>query len=140
MKWQRALLVGCGGLFLMCLALPFIPYLLRVGQASLARQRWQQNGVDDYTFIVIRNCFCENAGAHKLIVQNGTVTAVELVSGIAGPASLSLTPTDYAFFTVDAMLAQAENDARRSWGVPWFSVLNIEYDPTYGYVTRYQSD
>jgi hypothetical protein len=41
---------------------------------------------------------------------------------------------------VEAMLSQAEAVARRSWGVPWLSVLNIEYDANYGYVTRYHSD
>jgi uncharacterized protein DUF6174 len=143
MKWQRYLPVGCAGMFLVYLTLPFVPYFLRIGQASLARQHWLpfgKNGADDYTLIVSHNCFCENAGQHKLTVQNGAVTAVEIVGGTLGPASLSLIPADYAFLTVDAMLSQAENVARISWGVPWFSALSIDYDPTYGYVTRYNSD
>lgn len=141
MKWRPVILVGCGGMLLLCIALPFIPYFWRVGQASVARQRWEQMGADDYTVIVGRYCFCPEVGEYQLTVQNGSVTTVERVGSALGSASgAPLVPADFSSLTVEAMLAHAETAARRSWDVPWFGLVSIDYDPTYGYVTHYTSD
>lgn len=141
MKWRRVVLAGCGGLLLLCLALPFIPYGWRVGQAAVARQRWEQNGAQNYTLIVSSHCLCPNTGDFKLTVRAGVVVAVEYVgSALFPPSGSALRPADFGLLTIDAMLARTEVAARRSWDVPWFEMLSIDYDPTYGYVTRYASE
>lgn len=139
MKWRWLALIGCGGLLVVCGVLPFSPYFWRMSQASLARQRWERIGLDDYTIVVTHYCFCRIAGEYKLTIQDGAVSDLELLGG-GWPSGPPLTFADFSSLTVDAMLTKAENSARKSWDVPWSSTLRIDYDSTYGYVTHYTSD
>jgi hypothetical protein len=114
--------------------LPFLPYFWRVGQAVQAQQRWTQNGASRYTVIVVSSC-CPNTGRVKLTVENGSVTNADALD--LPESAMPLSPAYYEFMTVEAMLSTAGSATRGSWGVPWLNELEIEYDPTYGYVTTY---
>lgn len=137
MKWREWALVGCGGLLVVCSILPFTPYFWRVGQASQARQRWAQNGAGSYTVIVLNSC-CPSTGRVKLTVENGLVTAAQPID--LPESAMPSSPAYFNFLTVEAMLSKAESTARSRWDGFWFSELNIEYDPTYGYITNYTSN
>ena len=137
MKWQRILPLSCAGTVLVCLTLPFLPYFWRVAQASQAQQRWTQNGASRYTVIVVSSC-CPNTGRVKLTVANGTVTAAEAID--LPESAMPPGPSYYEFMTIEAMLSKAGSATRGSWGVPWFNELEIQYDPTYGYITTYTSN
>ena len=135
--WKKLAVIGCAGVLLFCCAAPLLPYSWRAGQAALARQRWAAHGAADYTLIVGEYCFCPNSGEYKITVQGGVVTAVETMQ----PGSTH-TPAyaDFNDLTVEAMLARAESTAQGSWGVPWLSAFEAEYDSTAGYVTVYHTD
>jgi uncharacterized protein DUF6174 len=134
MKWQRILPLSCAGTVLACLALPFLPYFWRVGQASQAQQQWVHNGASRYTMVAINSC-CPSTGRVKLTVENGLVTAADPID--LPNFALPSTPSYFDFMTIEAMLRKAGSATRKSWNVPWFSELIIKYDPTYGYITNY---
>ncbi|MGH2522694.1 MAG: DUF6174 domain-containing protein [Anaerolineales bacterium] len=139
-KLQRLALLLLAGAFLLCLSLPFLPYLWRVQSLALAKQRWARHGAASYTIIVTRACFCPDVGEYKLSVHNGQVVAVESLTNPFGPPNPSPRLSDFDGLTVEAMFANAVPTPRDSWRAPWLVTREVSYDPTYGYVRRFASD
>jgi hypothetical protein len=140
-RWRWPIALGCAGMLFLCLGLPAAPYLWRVQSATLARQRWERNGSENYTVIVTKGCFCPDSGEYKLTARDGAVTAVEATGASSLlPTGQPLVPAQFGDLTVGAVLSQAERGARASWNAPWLSTFAVTYDPKLGYVTRLSSD
>jgi uncharacterized protein DUF6174 len=140
---KRTWLIGLLVLLGLCRALVLVVRQLTFGTYEQARQRWQQKGGQSYTLIVSEACFCPYVGDLKLTVKQGYVTDVEpLDNALSGsvPPSTPPSPSSYSHLTVENMLAQAGGEQIDMLFSPWFTTRSIEYDPVYGYVSRYSSD
>jgi uncharacterized protein DUF6174 len=124
------------GALLLCVGVVLAPFLARWGSLDTARQRWAVNGGQDYTLIVSEICFCPNAGEWRLTVSNGQVIGIESLRETPVPSNLA----EFNRLTVEAMSTQAERLVSETQLAPWFDTLAIDYDPTYGYVTRLEYD
>jgi hypothetical protein len=137
---RPALALGCGAALMACLACPFAPYLWRTGSLRLAQQRWAQNGGATYTLVVSLMCYCPAAGDFRIAVQNNRLIAATPIFGKSDPITYPPALRMLEPLTVNAMLAEAAQATARSWLVPWNHQLNVEFDPAYGYVTRYAAN
>ncbi|HEY0016984.1 MAG TPA: DUF6174 domain-containing protein [Longimicrobium sp.] len=93
--------------------------------ASAQRQRWNQQGMDDYRFVLTRECFCLGRGPVQVTVRDGRVAAVR------NPQTGAEVPEQEAVgaLTIDALFDRiAEAQANGEHTV-------IEYHPTLGYPT-----
>lgn len=94
---------------------------------SRAWRLWSAQGIDDYEFVVRRNCYCAMGGvAVRVVVQNHVVVAREIdLSGVAVPASMA-----YLYPSIDGLfgLLQGAIDDRAD-------AVSARYDPSYGFPT-----
>ena len=96
------------------------------GEASVQRQVWEQQGIDDYRFVFGRDCFCNPLPVVRVDVRDGRVVAVrEVESGRAVSRDRwpEIRTVDQAF----DMIAQAQAAGE---------TLEVEYHPTLGYPMR----
>lgn len=148
MNRNRFFVFGCLGAIALISALVAIIYVSVSGEYNLARSRWDTKGSSDYTLVVSQYCFCGLVGEYNITVQSGRVTEFEPVNadppGWAGSGTpgfaVTAKPADFDRMTVAAMLSQAKADQADAWTAPWTHQLHIVYDPTYGYVTKYDAD
>lgn len=145
MNRHRVFVFGCLGAIAVIAALIAIIYYSIRGPVEAAKARWAAKGKSDYTLVVSEGCFCPFVGDVKITVHNGRVTAAEQVPTPNNPnPSPGLPPgmplTHFDALTAEAMLLVADRAQNDRWRSPWFETLDIVYDPTYGYVTRYLSD
>jgi hypothetical protein len=94
---------------------------------SRARSTWSRNYVDDYEYVVRRECYCTLGGvAVRVVVDNGRVVAREIDgSGVPVPFTVAWAyPTiDGLFdFVADAIDARADD-------------ISTRYDAAYGFPT-----
>lgn len=91
-----------------------------------SRQKWQDAGIDNYSFTLQRDCFCTEDARRPIMieVENGRVkSATYADTGEPLPADL-----DFNRLTVDDLFQQID-EALDSGA----SEVNVTYDPAYGY-------
>jgi hypothetical protein len=97
------------------------------GVLALNRERWREQGLDDYEFMFTRYCFClvEAAGPVQIRVAAGTVVSV--IDTLGQPVD-SLAVAQYFTFTIDSLFGVVEHaiavHAHR---------LDVRYHPSFGY-------
>lgn len=94
---------------------------------SRARRLWSAQGIDDYEYVVRRDCFCVMGGvAVRVVVQNHLVVAREIdLSGVPVPSSAA-----YLYPSIDGLfgiLQEAIDDRADE--------ITARYDASYGFPT-----
>ena len=94
---------------------------------SYARRTWSSNGIDDYEFVVRRDCYCMMGGvAVRVTVRNWTIVSREIESsGVAVPPSMAFYyPSIDGIFSIiqDAIDERADD-------------ISTRYDARYGFPT-----
>lgn len=145
MNRHRFFVFGCLGAIVVVAALLALIYYAIRGPVEAAKARWNAKGSGDYTLVVSEGCFCPYVGDTKITVRGGRITAAEQVASQLNPSPPTglpqgITLSYFDGMTVESMLATANTAQNERWQSPWFTSLDIAYDPTYGYVTRYSSD
>ena len=93
------------------------------GELSVQRQVWEQQGIDDYRFVLGRTCMCEPLPIVHVDVRDGRVVAVrEVKSGRAVPGE-----EWQDILTVDGVFAVIERAQARG------ETPQVAYHPTLGY-------
>ena len=88
------------------------------------RTLWEAQRLTDYTFDVVRNCYCLGRADVRVIVKDGVITGVtELASEIARDPETFRTINSLFDLVQDAY----ERDAHE---------IQVEFDPGRGYPTR----
>lgn len=105
-----------------------------------AKLRWAAKGSDHYTLDVSQSCDCGPCGNFEITVTSGKVTDFKLLLDDGWPASHTVTTSDFDRLTVDRVLSDAEQFHHEEWTWPWRRWVTLTYDPTYGYVTQYNTD
>ncbi len=94
---------------------------------SRALRRWTSQGIDDYEFVVRRDCYCAMGGvAVRVVVQNHLVVSREIdLTGVAVPSSAA-----YLYPSIDGLfgLLQGAIDDRAD-------EITARYDSSYGFPT-----
>jgi hypothetical protein len=119
-----------------------IPYSRQTMEADLAqaKQRWNQLGnPKDYAITIgsIRGGGMQSyvqLDARVVFRDDQAVTAVDVRDGYEESAA------GYNSNTVAATFDQVESLIQGSNQPPCYSLLEVSYDPTYGYVTQYEAD
>ena len=75
-----------------------------------AREVWLERGSDDYTWVVSKNCFCENMGRSiEVTVEGGEVVYAQTVSVTDTQPNYTLEPSEYeAWMTVEGLFDELE--------------------------------
>lgn len=97
-----------------------------------ARRTWSANFIDDYEYVVRRDCFCTLGGvAVRIVVQNHQVIARE-IDGAFTPVPSSLA---YLYPTIDGLFAIIQDalDQRADR-------IDASYDRSYGFPTDFYID
>lgn len=96
------------------------------GDPAVQRQLWQQQGIDDYRFVMGRTCFCDPLPLVRIEVRHGQVTDVR--------DARTGQPLDRVVYgqvvTVDGIFEHMAQAAARGEGV------NAEFHPSLGYPVR----
>ena len=89
------------------------------------RSMWEAQRLTDYTFDVVRNCFCQFMGSDvRVTVKDGVITDVtELASEVARDPEL--------FRTIDGLFNLIQDAYDRN-----AHEVQVEFDPGRGYPTR----
>lgn len=122
-------------------ALPGVAALLTVAGCSdatgpverleAAAVRWEETGLEDYSFVYDQLCFCPYTGPYRVTVEGGLVTAIAPMPGSNSVGGLEL---DY-FPTVDDLLDRLRDAAERD---P--VRFEVTYDADLGYPTSADVD
>lgn len=97
-----------------------------------ARRTWSSNFIDDYEYVVRRNCFCTMGGVSvRVIVQNDRVVARE-IEGTATPLPSSMA---YWYPTIDGLFAILQDAIDRR-----ADRIDATYDYDYGFPTDFYID
>ena len=98
---------------------------------ELAAVRWQEAGLEDYSFVYDQLCYCPYTGPYRVTVEGGEVTAIAPLPGSSSIGGLEL---DY-FPTIDELLDRlsvvAEQDPVK---------FEVTYDEELGYPTSADVD
>ena len=91
--------------------------------ASAQRRLWTQQGMDDYRFVLTRECFCLGRGPVAVTVRDGRV------AGVRDPQTGAAVPDESAVgvITIDQLfdrIAEAQANGEHT---------QVEYHPTLGY-------
>lgn len=107
---------------------------LEQSDLTRARRTWSSNFIDDYEYVVRRDCFCSLGGVSvRVTVQNDRVVARE-IEGTATPVPSSLA---YLYPTIDGLFAIVQDaidrradriDATYDFDYGFPSDLYIDYD------------
>lgn len=104
LRWRRApLLAICALALSACSLFPVptpSPDVLILRQAAEQEDGWKQRGIDDYTMLVGRSCFCPPQDPYEITVVDGVVTTVTSKGAPVPPAEVADIPT-----TVPALYA-----------------------------------
>jgi hypothetical protein len=102
-----------------------------VREAQAWREVWRARGITDYYLRVAVGCFCPWPGNPAVLeVRRGTLVALRDTAGKrAGPVR-----EPWSLYTVEGLFDAVEQSARR------VDVLEVRYDPTYGYPTSIRGD
>ncbi|MFP5355336.1 MAG: DUF6174 domain-containing protein [Gemmatimonadota bacterium] len=97
-----------------------------------AERTWSSNFIDDYEYVVRRNCFCAMGGVSvRVVVQNDRVVARE-IEGTATPLPSSMA---YWYPTIDGLFAILQDAIdRRAYRI------DATYDYDYGFPTDFYID
>ena len=88
------------------------------------RALWASQGLTDYTFDVVRICYCQFVADVRVTVKDGVITGVtELASEVARDPELFRTIDGFFDLVQDAY----DRDAHE---------VQVEFDPSRGYPTR----
>ncbi|HMN10496.1 MAG TPA: DUF6174 domain-containing protein [Gemmatimonadaceae bacterium] len=97
-----------------------------------ARRTWSANFIDDYEYVVRRDCFCTLGGvAVRIVVQNHQVISRE-IDGSFTPVPSSLA---YLYPTVDGLFAIIQDALDRR-----ADRVDASYDRAYGFPTDFYID
>jgi hypothetical protein len=97
-----------------------------------ARRTWSSNFIDDYEYVVRRDCFCTLSGVSvRIVVQNDRVVARE-IDGTATPVPSSLA---YLYPTIDGLFSIIQDAIdQRAYRI------DATYDYDYGFPTDFYID
>ena len=88
------------------------------------RALWASHGLTDYTFDVVRICYCQFVADVRVTVKDGVITGVtELASEVARDPEL--------FRTIDGLFDLVQDAYDRD-----AHEVQVEFDPSRGYPTR----
>ena len=88
------------------------------------RALWASQGLTDYTFDVVRICYCQFVADVRVTVKDGVITGVtELASEVARDPEL--------FRTIDGLFDLVQDAYDRD-----AHEVQVEFDPSRGYPTR----
>ena len=88
------------------------------------RALWASQGLTDYTFDVVRICYCQFVADVRVTVKDGVITGVtELASEVARDPEL--------FRTIDGLFDLVQDAYARD-----AHEVQVEFDPSRGYPTR----
>ncbi|MFW6083844.1 MAG: DUF6174 domain-containing protein [Gemmatimonadota bacterium] len=98
---------------------------------ELATSRWDEAGLEDYSFVYEQLCFCPFTGPHRVTVEGGAVVDVTPL-----PGSNSVGELDPEYFpTIDDLLERLRDAAERN---P--VQFDVTYDDELGYPNRADVD
>lgn len=97
-----------------------------------AQRSWSSNFIDDYEYVVRRNCFCSMGGVSvRVVVQNDRVVARE-IEGTATPVPSSIA---YLYPTIDGLFSIVQDAIdQRAYRI------DATYDRDYGFPTDFYID
>lgn len=93
--------------------------------ASAQRQLWERQRMDDYRFVLTRECFCLGRGPVQVIVRDDRVAETrdpQTGAAISGDAAIGVMTIDQLFDRI----AEAEANGEHT---------EVQYHPTLGYPT-----
>src|SRR4051812_11494050 len=95
------------------------------------RAAWRARHIDHYEIVVAAGCFCPWPSHPAVLdVRNGVVTALRDTLG----KSLGAVREPWSLYTVEGLFDAVEQGARRD------DVLEVAYDPRYGYPAQIRGD
>lgn len=97
----------------------------RVQTLDDAQARWQQVGIQNYTFVVRLNCFCANTAPVRVTVANGVPTSAVFADSTNVAAD---TATYHSYLTVDRIFAVIRSELQQN---P--AQFTADYDAATGY-------
>jgi hypothetical protein len=102
-----------------------------VREVQARREVWRARGITDYHLRVAVGCFCPwSSNPAVLDLRRGVIVALRDTAGkSAGPVR-----EPWSLYTVEGLFDAVEQSARR------VDVLEVRYDPTYGYPTFIRGD
>lgn len=117
------------------LPLSLLPlYGCTLSELSDQRAVWEAQGLDDYSFVLQKSCFCPNEYTDPVLVTVAGDAVVDAVytdqSELAGQPAAA----DYGVVTVDGLFDLAEDAVREA------DEVEIEYDATWGFPTAIRID
>jgi len=97
-----------------------------------ARRTWNNNRIEDYEFVVRRNCFCALGGVSVLVVVQNDIVVAREVDGTGAPIPGNLA---YAYPSIDGLFGVIQDAIdQRAYEI------ETDYDRDYGFPTDFYID
>lgn len=102
-----------------------------VREVAVRREAWRARGISDYRIVVAAGCFCPWPGNPAILdVRGGVAVGLRDTTG----KSMGKPREPWSLYTVEGLFDAVEQSAKR------VDVLQVVYDPTYGYPAMISGD